>query len=108
MKTTRMLTAITMAAVIASGGFVLARLAQAQTEPTPNVVLVAVPHSSQLHQESHGWQYFSDPRAVHAVVISPSGEYFLSLGDGLRQVTGPAGSRLIAPSAQKLSAFAPV
>ena len=54
-------------------------------------VLHVVPNNSLRQHAAYGWQYFSDARAVHAVAISPSGEYFLSLGDGLRQITGPAG-----------------
>ena len=49
---------------------------------------------NQPEQPAFGWHYFSDPRAVHAVVISPVGEYFLSRGQGMHQVTGPAGSAL--------------
>ncbi|MEP7281829.1 MAG: hypothetical protein ABI696_07600 [Rubrivivax sp.] len=63
-------------------------------------VLQAVPNGSLPDQASYGWQYFSDPRAARAVVISPSGEYFLSLGDGPRQITGPAGHALKARPTQ--------
>lgn len=59
----------------------------ARVEPALRVVA----NASLPDQASFGWQYFSDPRAVLAVVISPSGEYFLSRGDGPRQITGPAG-----------------
>lgn len=55
---------------------------------------VAVVTDSVPQHPAYGWQYFSDPRAVHAVVISPAGEYFLSRGRGMRQVTGPAGGAL--------------
>ena len=61
-----------------------------------NPVLRTVPNGSLPDQASYGWQYFSNARAAHAVVISPAGEYFLSLGDGPRQITGPAG-QLLAP-----------
>lgn len=56
--------------------------------------LHVVANDSAPGEASYGWQYFSDPRALRAVVISPSGEYFLSRGDGPRQITGPAGQRL--------------
>jgi len=59
----------------------------ARVEPA----LREVANTSLPDQASFGWQYFSDPRAVRAVVISPSGEYFLSRGDGPRQITGPGG-----------------
>jgi hypothetical protein len=53
-----------------------------------NPVLQTVPNSSQPSDAAYGWQYFSDPHAARAVIISPSGEYFLSKGKGLRQITG--------------------
>ena len=56
--------------------------------------LRVVPNRSQPTQAAYGWKYFTNPRAPHAVMISPSGEYFLSLGDGPRQITGPAGQLL--------------
>ena len=65
-----------------------------------NSVLLVVRNSSLPHDAAYGWQYFSDPQAVHAAVISPSGEYFLSLGDGPKQITGPTGKVLVALSAQ--------
>ena len=54
-------------------------------------VLQVVPNRSLPDQEAYGWKYYSDPRAAHAVIISPVGEYFLSQGDGPRQITGPTG-----------------
>ncbi len=63
-------------------------------------VLEVVPNASLPDQASYGWQYFSNPRAKYAVVISPSGEYFLSRGDGPRQITGPAGQVTMTPLAQ--------
>ncbi len=57
-------------------------------------VLLPVANISLPDQAAYGWQYFSARRAMHAVVISPAGEYFLSLGDGPRQITGPAGQVL--------------
>ena len=58
-----------------------------QTSPNFQVV----PNNGQPDDVAYGWQYFSDPRVVRAVVISPVGEYFLSQGNGPRQITGPAG-----------------
>jgi hypothetical protein len=49
-----------------------------------------VPNNSLPTQPAWGWTYYSDPRAEHAVIISAAGEYFLSLGDGPRQITGLA------------------
>ena len=49
---------------------------------------------SQPQEPAYGWHYYSDPPAEHAVVISPAGEYFLSLGRGMQQVTGPDASAL--------------
>lgn len=63
-------------------------------------VLWVVPNSGLQGEASYGWQYFSNPRAKYAVVISPAGEYFLSRGDGPRQITGPEGQVLMARSAQ--------
>ncbi len=63
-------------------------------------MLQRVINSSQQDDAAYGWQYFSDPRAAHAVVISPSGEYFLSRGKGLRQITGPTGPVTLAQPAQ--------
>lgn len=57
-------------------------------------VLLPVANSSEPGQEAYGWQYFSAARKARAVVISPAGEYFLSRGDGPRQITGPAGRPL--------------
>ncbi len=62
--------------------------------------LQAVPNASLPDQPSYGWQYFSDQRARVAVVISPAGEYFLSRGDGPRQITGPGGNALAMPPGQ--------
>ncbi len=62
-----------------------------QTSPDFRVV----PNNGQPDDVSYGWQYFSDPRVVKAVVISPVGEYFLSQGNGPRQITGPAGGAWI-------------
>lgn len=62
--------------------------------------LRVVPNASLPDQPSYGWQYFSNPRARAAVVISPAGEYFLNRGEGLRQITGPAGDVLATAQAQ--------
>jgi len=56
-----------------------------------NPALLPVVTGSLPDQAAYGWQYFTDPRAAHAVVISPRGEYYVSLGGGLRQITGPTG-----------------
>ena len=45
-----------------------------------------VPTTASPGQAGHGWQYFSDPAAHRAVVISPQGAYFLSRGKGMRLV----------------------
>jgi hypothetical protein len=37
-------------------------------------------------QPGHGWRYFVDARKGRAVVISPSGDYFYSRGNGLALV----------------------
>lgn len=95
MTSTFFLTIIASAAVIASAAAVAGPdQAQAGDGYRASPVLRVVPNSSLPQDAAYGWQYFSDPRTVHAVVISPSGEYFLSRGDGLRQITGPAGQAL--------------
>lgn len=104
MNSTYLVTTIAITAALLSQAAV-ARSDQTRSghdsrEARPNPVLVTVPNSSSPHQASYGWQYFSDPRAARAVVISPSGEYFLSLGDGPQQITGPAGYLLKARSTQ--------
>jgi hypothetical protein len=52
-------------------------------------------HASQMQviavtakagEPGHGWQYFSDARRARAVVISPSGDYYYSHGEGLQLV----------------------
>lgn len=45
-----------------------------------------VPTTAGPGEPGHGWQYFSDPVAGSAVVISPQGEYFFSRGKGLRPI----------------------
>lgn len=51
-----------------------------------------VSNPAPADQRAHGWRYFSDPATDRAVVISPQGDYYLSLGQGLRWVAGtPAG-----------------
>lgn len=47
-----------------------------------------VPNAAGAGERSHGWQYFSDPAALRAVVISPDGNYYFSRGKGLRWVAG--------------------
>ena len=99
MTSTNLLTAITIATALVSGA-VLAESAQAKSRDhkQPSPVLQVVSNTSLPGQASYGWQYFSNPRAAHAVVISPSGEYFLSRGDGPKQITGPAGDVLMTQS----------
>lgn len=63
-------------------------------------VLQVVPNGSLPDQPSYGWQYFSNQRTKVAVVISPAGEYYLSRGDGPRQITGPAGEALTVSQAR--------
>ena len=46
----------------------------------------AVPHDAGPDAAAYGWQYFSDPEARRAVVISPRGDYYYSHGKGLRLV----------------------
>lgn len=46
----------------------------------------AVANDASADQRAHGWQYFSDPTARRAVVISPQGDYYYSRGKGLRWV----------------------
>lgn len=90
MTSTYSLTLIAAMAVIASAAAV-ARPHQIHDGDRHRVqpVLHGVSNSSQPGDVAYGWQYFSDSRMAHAVVISPSGEYFLSRGKGLRQITGP-------------------
>ncbi|MGE4331284.1 hypothetical protein [Diaphorobacter sp.] len=45
-----------------------------------------VPNDAGAQERAHGWQYFSDPAACRAVVISPQGDYYFSQGRGLRWV----------------------
>lgn len=94
MTTIKSLTTIASTVAISSWAAVawpaLAQPGQAPTrvEPTSSVLRV-VSNDSRPGQAAYGWQYFSDPLAGHAVMISPAGEYFLSLGDGAKQITGP-------------------
>ena len=101
MTSTNLLTAITIATALVSG-VVVAGSAQAKTRDhkQASLVLQGVPNTSLPGQASYGWQYFSSPRAARAVVISPSGEYFLSRGNGPKQITGPAGDVLMTQSAK--------
>ena len=43
----------------------------------------AIAVSPKLGEPGHGWQYFSDSRRTRAVVISPTGDYYYSRGEGL-------------------------
>lgn len=50
------------------------------------VGMQAIAVSARPGEPGHGWQYFSDARKARAVVISPSGDYYLSQGEGLQLV----------------------
>ena len=53
----------------------------------------AVPNDSSPGERAYGWQYFSDPVAYRAVVISPQGDYYYSHGKGLRWIAAaPTGA----------------
>ncbi|MGP1629123.1 MAG: hypothetical protein ACTS5V_04230 [Giesbergeria sp.] len=46
-----------------------------------------VANSAAADSPGYGWQYFSDPAARRAVVISPQGDYYYSShGKGLRWI----------------------
>ena len=49
-----------------------------------NMQAVAV--AAKSGEPAHGWQYFSDARKGRAVVISPTGDYYYSHGEGLELV----------------------
>jgi hypothetical protein len=46
----------------------------------------AVATATKAGEPGHGWQYFTDSRRKRAVVISPSGDYYYSHGEGLEIV----------------------
>jgi hypothetical protein len=46
----------------------------------------AISASPKIGEPGHGWRYFSDAREARAVVISPSGDYYYSRGEGLQLV----------------------
>ncbi len=105
MTSTHFLAAIASAVAIASTALVAlpAQAGSGHTEKRvkqASPVLRVVPNSSLSGDAAYRWQYFSDPRALHAVVISPLGEYYLSLGDGLKQITGPTGPAPLTQPAQ--------
>ena len=52
----------------------------------PGQGMQAIVNAAGAQERAHGWQYFSDPAACRAVVISPQGDYYLSRGKGLRWV----------------------
>ena len=54
--------------------------------PAAGQGLQTVSNLAAAGDRAHGWRYFSDPEARRAVVISPQGDYYLSLGHGLRWV----------------------
>ena len=74
--------------------YALARDQEARQAPAPTAQnqprssgMQVIHHAAQNGQRGHGWQYFSDPRARRAVVISPQGDYYFSQhGKGLRWV----------------------
>ena len=43
----------------------------------------AIPVATTIGQPGYGWRYFADARKDRWVVISPSGDYFYSHGQGL-------------------------
>ena len=96
MTSKNLLKAITIAAALVSG-VAVAGSAQAKSgdHKRASPVLQVVSNTSLPGQASYGWQYFASSRTAHAVVISPSGEYFLSRGNGPKQITGPAGDVLM-------------
>lgn len=46
----------------------------------------AIAVSPRIGEPGHGWQYFSDARKSRAVVVSPTGDYYYSQGEGLQLV----------------------
>lgn len=52
----------------------------------PTSDLRAITVTAKAGESGHGWQYFADARHGRAVVISPSGDYYFSRGDGLKRV----------------------
>lgn len=63
-------------------------MTQNQTSDGFDYGMQAVVHTAAEGEQGHGWQYFSDPARLRAVVISPDGQYYLSRGKGLRWVAG--------------------
>lgn len=45
-----------------------------------------VPVETRPGDAAHGWRYFVQPGEHRAVVISPSGDYYYSQGQGLARV----------------------
>ena len=62
------------------------RVADSRPAGNFNQRMLVVPNPAGPDERSHGWQYFSDPAALRAVVISPQGDYYFSRGKGLRWV----------------------
>lgn len=52
----------------------------------------AIAVAAKPGEPAHGWQYFSDARRNRAVVISPSGDYYYSHGEGLELVLKASGA----------------
>lgn len=65
------------------------RVADARHAGNGTKGMQVVPHNAGTDEPGYGWQYFTDPAAGRAVVISPQGDYYYSRGKGLRWVTGP-------------------
>lgn len=52
----------------------------------------AISIATTIGQPGYGWRYFADARKGRAVVISPSGDYFYSHGQGLTLVFKATGA----------------
>lgn len=61
---------------------------QAAPAQRSDSAMAELPNRAVAGEPAYGWRYFSDPAAPRAVVISPAGEYFVSLGKGLQAVAG--------------------
>lgn len=97
MPSTRLLTALSLLAALASGATLAAsspssasgerqRAEDTRAADSPDQDMQAVPLQARDGDRHPGWQYFSDPAACRAVVISPQGDYYFSRGKGLRWV----------------------
>ena len=97
MTSSRLLPALSLLAALAGGTALAAsspssasgdqpRAADTRVADSPDQGMQAVPHQARDGDRHQGWQYFSDPAACRAVVISPQGDYYFSRGKGLRWV----------------------